>query len=174
MKKSLYLIFCGILILGITGCGQNDIKKMTSHLEDVDYKCEENEDKYVCKRIDGDKTETVELEEIDRLLIEYTVEYRNQYTMSINSDQYKNSYLGTRKEIIFKNFHADKYTCYYMPERLEKNKMDDEEDFWKTGDNVKLSSLAADDCENITDKKINNMLREFESYYSDVGIELGK
>ena len=92
MKKVFNLALCGLLLLSITGCGQSDSKKMVSHLEDVDYKCEENEDKYVCKRIDGDKTETVELEEIDRLLVEYTVEYKNQYTMSINSDQYKNSY----------------------------------------------------------------------------------
>ena len=50
MKKVLGLILCGVLVLGITGCGQSDSKKMVSHLEDIDYKCEEAEDKFVCKR----------------------------------------------------------------------------------------------------------------------------
>ncbi len=43
MKRILGLIICGVLVLGITGCGkESEQDKMTTYLETAGYECNEN------------------------------------------------------------------------------------------------------------------------------------
>lgn len=172
-----------ILIFIIITClpsDKKDTRKMVKHLESVGYNCSFNEDEelYNCNRVNGIKKETVTIRYNSD--IEYILESKNEYTMSISSDQYKKGFNGNGKYVVVTNLHNEEYSCNYFPISYngESYKFSDN-NYWKIGDtSIGYDADALDigsdydKCKYDFSDKVDKMLREFESYFSGAGLKL--
>lgn len=163
-----------IIIINLPSDKKN-AKKMVKYLESVGYNCsfDKDEKQYTCKRIEGIKQETMTVGYYYDY--EYTIESKNEYKMSINSQNYLNYYTGNAKYITVTNLRNEEYMCYYLPESFngEGSEFKNEE-HWEIGDNsIGYNDLFGnEECQYDFSDKVDKMLREFEGYYKNSGVKL--
>lgn len=171
MKKIILLsLICVIILIGLTACGKSDKSKMIEYLESVDYICVENDNnEYICTRRDGTIVETVIVrDDSDKLDVIYTYEIENGYKIS----SIRTSIYITMRQFTpqYQDLSGLGYgTSTYIPEEYQDSKDYDEMHFSVGSKSVPENSSTED-----FSKYIDKALREFESYYENAGIKLGK
>lgn len=111
MKKLLSLILCGVLVLGITGCGkESDQEKMVGYLESIGYEC------------DGNGTCTIDTNE----------DYSYSMVMPTNAMDLENAQFnriydnGDKIEIFVAAYSVENLAAIYTSNNGEKYKLYDE------------------------------------------------
>ena len=156
MKKIFSLVLCGVLVLSITGCG-NKSNKFLKYLENNNFKCvsgtRDSDFGNTCTK----NKEVFELSASGQVI--YTIR-NGTYHYSISSSKYYEGSKSSQTAIIMTD--DDSVTCYYLPDGGS----------FSYGGEFDTDSTE-DICIRYIDK-VNDSLRDFEKYFNDAGVELGK
>lgn len=157
MKKIiLSILVCGVLVLGLTGC-RNKSNKFLKYLENNNFKCESGTSDSAVGNTCTKNKEVFEL--LDDGQVIYTIR-NGTYHYSISSSKYYEGSKSSQTAIIMTD--DDSVTCYYLPDGGS----------FSYGGEFDTDSTK-DICIRYIDK-VNDSLRDFEKYFNDAGVELGK
>lgn len=179
-----FIILIGLIIVFIATKDLRNHYKLLNHLENIGYTCDNKNkifDTKICTRKDS---KTKEQLTIDANLnsVWYQVDFDEYYHMSISNGKYKKGYTGAKSISIYDK-DEERNICYYIPKDYDGDYTEfDHEDKWEVGDKSagytfgynSKGSYGVVDCPYNFNKKVDAMLREFESYYEYIGMKLGE
>lgn len=169
-KQIMLVVMIGIMVIIGSGiyylatAGKRNEKNMIKYLESIGYTCRKEVEHNKCQRGSGIKLEIMEIGNDANYAI-YTIESKNEYQITVPSSIYSSN-VSRNLEVI--DYYHDEQ-IFFEPEDLTEE-MRKQSYYWEIGDiAVPMYQGKSDFTE-----KVNDALREFESYYKNSKVKLGR
>lgn len=163
MRKLLSLVLCGVLVLGITGCGNKKDEEVISYLENKDFVCENKDNIYSCSLTEGVKKHKFEFNNIGSGNASDLVYY---YDDGTNNFYIQTNYLTHGANIILKD-NSNSEKCLYFTENLTSVKYDEESCSDSDVECINKNSYCRDYL-----KQVRESVSMFVNIYKSNGMEL--
>ncbi len=169
ISLAILVVIIGIILFITTAVSRKE-KKMIKYLESVGFSCRTSEYGQSCLKFNNGISKTMFVE--DGFSISYEVESNNEYKIVIRAVYYSEGHYGWQSKAVQVKDEYYNETCFIVPERFEDTPTSfrGENNHFEIGDKTKGDY----NCEYDFSSKVDEALREFESYFSGAGIELGK